>query len=91
MAILTYLHKILQYPVCNRLYIYVHREGLNTPIMANECLCQKFYTIDFTYLVSQKKTTLCVFHMNNKCLCNYLKKFTSLNKEIFLKCDSEIL
>jgi len=38
-----------------------------------------------------KKTTLCVLHMNNKCLCNYLKTFTSSNKEIFLKCDSEML
>ncbi len=75
------------------IYIYVNREGLNTSIMANECLCKKICTIGF-YLFGfskKKKTTLCVFQMNNKCLCNYLKKFNSLNKETFLKCDSEML
>jgi len=37
-GILTYLHKILQNPACNRLYIYVHREGIEPMMMANECL-----------------------------------------------------
>ncbi len=47
MTIFTHLHKKLQYPVYNGLYIYVHREGLNTSIIANECLCKKFCTIGF--------------------------------------------
>jgi len=32
MAIFTHLHKILQNPVSNRLYIFVHREGIETVI-----------------------------------------------------------
>ncbi len=47
MTIFTHLHKKLQYPVYNGLYIYVHREGWNTSIIANECLCKKLCTIGF--------------------------------------------
>ena len=47
MTIFTHLHKKLQYPVYNGLYIYVHREGLNTSIIANEYPCKKLCTIGF--------------------------------------------
>ena len=62
MTIFTHLHKKLQYPVCNGLYMYVHREGLNTSIIANECLCKKLCTIGF-YLFgfSYKKNNLMCF------------------------------
>ncbi len=51
---------------------------------------KNFVVWDFIHLVFHEKQPN-VFYMNIKCLCNYLKKQNSFNKEISLRCDSEML
>jgi hypothetical protein len=77
-------------------YINVHIAGTDTDtdtdtlMMANEAWAKNFVVWDFIHLVFHEKQPN-VFYMNIKCLCNYLKKQNSFNKEISLRCDSEML
>ena len=75
MAIFTYLHKMLQNPVCNGLYmVYVNIE------------CIGFYLVAF-----QKKQPPVFSTWTTSVSATISKRKNSLNKGISLNCDSEML
>jgi hypothetical protein len=84
MATFTYVHKVLQNPVCNRLYKCTHltipsmqciiytvctkRGNIYWLIMANECLCKNFCSTGFYSFVFAYN--LMCFPYEQQCLCN---------------------